>query len=251
MLRSIKNGKRGFGLRLESAAQGLEVDLDGLGRASIDHHTDEGFAITTLLRISESGEVTQSLEIRSQLDSVSHVNFTMDFGISVNRASYGQLTEGGPIPIPKSENKISTTSDQQGFSITNAPLGAHLDGYLEGDGQRIDMERAIQEQTFIDSPVTGRYSGSLEVPPRGVRSLTAKFILQPGVVPHSGEEIRLPQRMGLPKLQGSPEATGRFIVRRNLEYILGNCAVPVPPSKQAVCLLTDHVALPLGWMRDN
>ncbi|EXJ65299.1 hypothetical protein A1O7_01640 [Cladophialophora yegresii CBS 114405] len=175
----------------------------------------------------------------------------MDFGISVNRASYGQLTEGGPIPIPSSENKFRTTRDRQGFVITNTPLGAHLRGCHESDGQSVDTQNASHEETFVNCPVVKKYAGCLEIPPRGTRVLTAKFILQPGIVPHTYRDTKYPQRVGLPKLWSTREEAGRFIVRRNLEYILGNCAIPVPPSRQAVCLLTDHVALPLGWMRDN
>jgi hypothetical protein len=251
MLKSIKNGVPGFGLRFEGEVHDLRLDLDGLGRATVSYRTGGGHAITISLRVSEGGEVIQSAEIRSFADSASSVSFVMDFGISVNRASYGQLTEGGPIPIPRSENKITTTKDQQGFLITNTPLGAHLKGYLEGDGQLVDIKDALREETFAASPVVRRYSGMLEIPPRGARVLTAKFILQPGVVPQAHRDTKFPQRAGLPKLWKTPEEAGRFIVRRNLEYILGNCAIPVPPSKQAVCLLTDHVALPLGWMRDN
>ncbi|KAH8772372.1 Six-hairpin glycosidase-like protein [Hyaloscypha finlandica] len=41
----------------------------------------------------------------------------------------------------------------------------------------------------------------------------------------------------------------RLIIKGNLSYILRNCAIPVGSS--ATCLITDHVALPLGWNRDN
>lgn len=40
-----------------------------------------------------------------------------------------------------------------------------------------------------------------------------------------------------------------YIIRRNVDYILGNCCVPV--SENEVAVLADHVALPLGWNRDN
>jgi uncharacterized protein len=49
----------------------------------------------------------------------------------------------------------------------------------------------------------------------------------------------------------SAENQAQFIVRRNLEYILGNCTVPLPSQSDVACLITDHVALPLGWNRDN
>ncbi|KAJ9606446.1 hypothetical protein H2200_009407 [Cladophialophora chaetospira] len=251
MLRSMRNGVRGFGLRFDGGVEAPEVIHNGLGRASISYRTEQGLAITISLRVSENGEVTQSAEITSFTNAVSRINFTLDFGISVNRASYGQLTEGGPIPIPRSENKISNTSDQQGLLITNTFLGAYLASYLESDGQSIDLQRAVQAKTFSSTLVVGSCSDSLDIPPRGTRTLTANFILRSGVAPNVHGDKGISQKVGLPKLWKNPEGVGRFIVRRNLEYILGNCAIPVPPSRQAVCLLTDHVALPLGWMRDN
>lgn len=40
-----------------------------------------------------------------------------------------------------------------------------------------------------------------------------------------------------------------YIIRRNLEYIMANCSIPT--SETSVAVITDHVALPLGWNRDN
>ncbi|OCT54462.1 hypothetical protein CLCR_00796 [Cladophialophora carrionii] len=239
MLRSMKNGVPGFGLRFEGEVQELQVDLDGLGRATVSYRTNGGLAITVFLRVGEDGEVVQSAEIRSLADSACRVSFTMDCGISVNRASYGQLTEGGPIPIPRSENKFNTIRYRQGFVITNTPLGAHLRGWLEGDGKLVDTQHTSQEETFVNSPVVKKYTGFLEIPPRGTRVISARFILQPGVVPHAHRDTECPQRVGLPKLWKTREEAGRFIVRRNLEYILGNCAIPVPQSRQAVRFLID------------
>jgi hypothetical protein len=39
------------------------------------------------------------------------------------------------------------------------------------------------------------------------------------------------------------------IIHGNLEYVLGNCTIPI--SETSICVITDHVALPLGWNRDN
>lgn len=246
----MRNGIAGFGLRFDGKVQDLEIDQDGLGRATISYRLGQDSAVKVFLRISESGELIQSTEIRSLLKSGSSVNYIMDLGISVNRASYGQLTEGGPIPIPRSENKVSIHGDR-GVSIINHPLGAHFNGSLTCDGEVVQIQGVIPDETFLNRPVTATYSGRLEISPDEARKLTARFLLRPGVVPDSLWDAKVPERIGLPGAWKSPEQVGRFIVRRNLEYILGNCAIPIPPSNQAVCLLTDHVALPLGWMRDN
>ncbi|EXJ59314.1 uncharacterized protein A1O5_12195 [Cladophialophora psammophila CBS 110553] len=251
MLKSVETGKPGFGLRFEVENRDTKVTLDGLGRATISSRTVDGLAITTSLRVTEDGEVIQYSEVRSFCDSTSLIMYTMDFGISVNRASYGQLTEGGPIPIPKSENKLSIADGGRGILIVNAPLGAQLEGHLETDGQRVNLQEAVQEKTFVNCPVEGACSQTLVIPPRASRALTAKFTLRPGIGFQTSREANLSPVVGLPPLWRDQETTSKFIVRRNLEYILGNCTVPLSPSKHAVCLLTDHVALPLGWMRDN
>ncbi|OAP55132.1 hypothetical protein AYL99_10832 [Fonsecaea erecta] len=251
MLRSIKTGKPGFGLRFDVESQDAQITLDGLGRATISFCTADGLSITTSLRVTEDGEVIQYSEVRSSCNSTSQLKYTMDCGISVNRASYGQLTEGGPIPIPKSENKFSFADGGRGFLITNAPLGAQLQGHMESNGQPVDMHEAIQEKTFVDCPVKGAYSQTLEIPPRASWTLTAKFNLRPAISSQTSRRPDTSPAVGLPLLWRDQETTSKLIVRRNLEYILGNCAVPLSPSQDAVCLLTDHVALPLGWMRDN
>ncbi|KIW82833.1 hypothetical protein Z517_02076 [Fonsecaea pedrosoi CBS 271.37] len=251
MLKSIKTGTPGFGLRFDVEAHDTKITLDGLGRATISFRTVEGLAITTSLRVNENGEVIQSSEVSSSSDCPTLLRFTMDFSISVNRASYGQLTEGGPIPMPKSENKFSFADFGKSFLVVNVPLDAQLQGSLESGGPRVDMHRAVQETTFVNSPVKGAYSQTLDIPPRGSRTLTAKFALQSGTGCGKSRNAETSPALGLPLLWRDQETTSRFIVRRNLEYILGNCTVPLSPSKHAVCLLTDHVALPLGWMRDN
>jgi hypothetical protein len=39
------------------------------------------------------------------------------------------------------------------------------------------------------------------------------------------------------------------IILGNLQYVLGNCTLTI--SESSTCVITDHVALPLGWNRDN
>lgn len=251
MLKSIKTGVPGFGLRFDVHALSVQVDLDGLGRAVTTYNTENRLLITTSLRLTDDGQVIQSSKITSSSDSITSVRCIMDFGISVNRASYGQLTEGGPIPLPKSENRISVIDNGLGFLIVNPHLSAHFQGSLEDDGNLVDFRDAIREQSFIESPVKSSYSHLLEIPPGTSRTLTARFTLRPGVTYQGSGDKRKVQSVGFPTVWPTPEKVGRFIVRRNLEYILGNCTIPLAPSKHAVCLLTDHVALPLGWMRDN
>lgn len=252
MLRSIQSGSPGFGLRFDVEEQSLLVTRHGLGQATIVCKTTSGLEITTSLGVREDGTVVQSSQIRSSINHPVKVSYSMDFGISINRASYGQLTEGGPIPIPKSENKIEVVNSGLAVTVTNYNLDSYLHGQLECNGEAVDLGRHIADGTFMQSPVQASISGSLVAIPGSTTELMALFELRPGKYIPSEPEHRIsfgPTKVT--SLWPSPETPGLFIVRRNLEYILGNCAVSLSPTADAVCILTDHVALPLGWMRDN
>lgn len=252
MLRSIQSGTPGFGLRFDIEVKSLVVNQHGLGQATIVYETTSGLVITTSLGVGEDGGVIQSSQIKSTKSSPVEVSYSIDFGISINRASYGQLTEGGPIPIPNSENRFVLVNAGRAFTITNPNLSAYLHGQLEINDEPVDIGAHIANQTFMQSPVKGNISKSCVVPPDSTVTLAAMFELQPGRYRTSMSGYRRPLDLAVAlAVWPIPETPGRFIVRRNLEYILGNCAIPLSPAADAVCILTDHVALPLGWMRDN
>jgi hypothetical protein len=50
------------------------------------------------------------------------------------------------------------------------------------------------------------------------------------------------------------DETLAFMVARNVDYLLNCCSVDVKDENGndgGVCIITDHVCLPLGWNRDN
>lgn len=252
MLRSIQSGSPGFGLRLDVEEQSILVTQHGLGQATIVCETTSGLEITTSLGVREDGRVVQLSRIKSSINRPVEVSYSMDFGVSINRASYGQLTEGGPVPIPKSENKIEVVNSGLAVTVMNPSLGSYLYGQLECNGEAVDLGRYIADGTFMQSPVKASISRSFVAIPGSTTELMALFELRPGRYIPSEPKRRISLgTTDATSLWPSPETPGRFIVRRNLEYILGNCAVSLSPTAEAVCILTDHVALPLGWMRDN
>lgn len=252
MLRSIQSGSPGFGLRFDVEVKSLVVNQHGLGQATIIYETTSGLEITTSLAVGEDGVVIQSSQIKSTKNSPIELSYSIDFGISVNRASYGQLTEGGPIPIPNSENRFEVVNAGRAFTVTNPNLSAYLHGHLEFNDEPVEIGAHVLNQTFMQSPVKGSISKSCVVNPESTVKLATMFELQPGRYTTSTRDYHSPLDLaGAPAVWPIPETPGRFIVRRNLEYILGNCAIPLSPAANAVCIITDHVALPLGWMRDN
>jgi len=160
------------------------------------------------------------------------------------------VTEGGPIPLPPLENNLQILDNGRRYAIVNRHLGAHLEGSLAVDG--VATELNLTSETFVGTPVVGSFSGVISVAADTERSISARFRLIPDVTIRDRAEIPYPN--GLPVVSSirnwnKSGSEALFIIRRNLEYILGNCTFPV--SDTEVAIVTDHVALPLGWNRDN
>jgi hypothetical protein len=174
---------------------------------------------------------------------------TLALNVSVNRASYGQLTEGGPIPIPRLRNEFKLFEGNHSWAVTNRNLDATIQGALYCDGLPVCLESMTRQNTTLEQPVSTEFHGTIQIFPGQLRTLISTYRLQPGT---EFSNILSP----LLKLEPSrgegwqiKNKTMSLIIRGNLSYILGNCTIPI--SKNATCLITDHVALPLGWNRDN
>lgn len=250
MLDSIQQGRPGFGLRIDGEIQDVCIDLQNSRQAHIQYEIQKDISVSTTLHIQDDGELVQTSTILSTAEIASFVRYTLDLGVSVNRASYGQLTEGGPIPIPKSENKLEVLNEGTAYAIVNPHLGAHLRGCLELDGELVRLDRDVRASNVSGKPLAVASSGVLQIPPKASRKLCARYHLLPTTaIDTNFHAMQQSTITSLNTKWSHEDSDALFIVRRNLDYILGNCAIPV--TDQAVALITDHVALPLGWNRDN
>jgi hypothetical protein len=209
--------------------------------------------LTTKTQVQDDGEVIQTCLINNQGSRSQIIHYQVNLGVSVNRASYGQLTEGGPIPLPRSKNELKIGGDEGCIIIANSYLGARLHASFWDNHQRIDFSNQLSEKSFEDSPVAANLGQHFELRSGQSRELQARFRLSPWANTTTAL-IGLPRAcISHPTLCKPRENQAHFIIRRNLEYVLGNCTIGVPSSAGAetVCLVTDHVALPLGWNRDN
>jgi hypothetical protein len=178
----------------------------------------------------------------------------VEFGgmISVHRASYGQLTEAGPIPIPPCLNRARYSNGS--LCIDNPNLPAWLDCALYSEDIQIPLDGATTESS---EPISLERSVHIDISPWTKRDLTAIYRLRA-----TPTDSKLPKRLD-PRLKSSfsprsgfvyrPDGSQRclddFVIRRTLDYILSCCSIPI--GNDAICVLTDHIALPLGWHRDN
>lgn len=103
LLEYVRTGSRGFGLNFKGQVRDFDVYF-------LDNHwiltsySIDDVQISTSVYVSGTGEVVQSTTLNSTSSRFASFDYALCLSISVNRASYGQLTEGGSIPIPLLEN---------------------------------------------------------------------------------------------------------------------------------------------------
>jgi uncharacterized protein len=249
MLDSIRNSLPGIGFIFDHDAN-AKIDFEGLGSVTFSSHDTRGIDLTTRIVASEHGIVMQRCTVTNKSTSTHQVKWRLRLCISVNRASYGQLTEGGPIPLPKSSNCLEL-GDGGTFAVTNRFLEAKVQGCVGVDGQGLDLRTNLQLSACDDAPVTAVVSGEDDFDAGMTREYTMVLRLSHvSTLPALALDSALQTTSKL-AVWNNAENQAQFIVRRNLEYILGNCTVPLPSRSDVACLITDHVALPLGWNRDN
>jgi hypothetical protein len=193
----------------------------------------------------ETPYIRQTLSITNHSERDQQLTFDIGGRFSLNRCSYGQLTEGGPILLPEQMNALQVRENH--ISISNKNLDARADIYLYANGNplMITPHRASSAEPIdyadriqIDVPAgeTGRLElqYTLSAGYGDIRVLPAATAESPSFAEH--REIR------------ETHDTFEFIIRRNLDYILSCCAVPV--GDERYCVLTDHQLLPLSWNRD-
>jgi hypothetical protein len=201
--------------------------------------------------------------------------------ISVNRASYGELTEGGPIPPPPVQNAFSVTPCEIKIANPNLRTGVSFQVYsgvnqviscspvlINGGGQyplEVQDERILRlpphsEQTvlsvFAIIPVERR--GSMpEINCDEILQAWKRFLNKPAFIASVGLEpvfLNPKTDSAFPQPEGkgiSRHEVINYLINRNVDYILSCCAVPVRSGTQEhTCLLTDHQILPLSWNRD-
>lgn len=250
MLDMIQSGSPGFGIQFQGQPQVCSVEIQHCSKASTTYELQPGLSATVTLLVHQHGEVTQTAVVSSTADTTINLSYDLGLGISINRASYGQLTEAGPIPMPLPDNRFNILEEGCGFIVENRNLGALLEGFLKIDDQNISID-TIQSGTFA-ATIPASFSSFLQIPSGSMRTLSATFKLRPamknGRLPAEPTSLFPCEKIQAPRWRHDSDNSS-FIVRRNMEYIIGCCAIPV--GRDSVALMTDHVALPLGWNRDN
>lgn len=249
ILNYVKENKPGFGLQILGESENATVTIKSRRGLELFYDTREGVHVRRTVSRAADGRVTQTTVLSTTESKPVTVPVRFDLGMSLNRASYGQLTEGGPIPIPESLNLFQVAKDGSRFTACNPNLGATVEGHFSTDCEEfLGMDFDDSNQVFRRGSIESKATTCIKVLPGVPVTLTLSILLRadnsfnPPEMRTGKNTIHTPTW----KLQ-DPAALS--IIHGNLEYVLGNCMIPI--SETSTCVITDHVALPLGWNRDN
>lgn len=214
------------------------------GKDPVYEMTIDGIHVTSTFsaRIDDggSGAIVQQLTIENARESLGFFPVRIGGRFSLNRCSYGQLTEGGPIMVPEVKNDVSVRKNQ--ISIKNDPLHARADIVIFEDGKPLLLE----EMNIVESkPVEMEQIVKLKLEEKQKKVITVVYTLYEGLEQVTTRNVP----MDYSSNDGSDqEIWSSFVIERNIEYILSCCSIPV--SEEKVCIITDHQLLPLAWNRD-
>lgn len=190
----------------------------------------------------EAPALFQVLLWENATDEVKSVAFHFSAAAGLSRAAYGQLTEGGPIPLPAPEPRFCWEAAGT-FLLQDRALPGELRGRLWGDAPQQLVERADRREV---------YRATLQ--PGENKIAVACYQLAEAVQPLElgPEHLLASLRAKLDSfpaslVQRAKEDPWAYVIMRNLDYILSCCTVQLDDW---ACVLTDHQLLPLSWNRD-
>lgn len=253
LLNYVKESIPGFGVHVHGQPVNATLVTKHPHEMRLSYDTLEGVHVCRITSVAADGSVKQTTVLSTVIPSGVYVPIHLDLGMSLNRASYGQLTEGGPIPLPESLNLFQITKNGSSFTLKNPNLETTVQGEFGTDSTDFPgMHFDDSSQVFHRKRVQCRATTRLRIMPGVPVTLTLSFRLRadlnfsmPDPDPCSRVDLDAVHKPTW-KLQ---DPVALQIIHGNLEYVLGNCTIPI--SETSTCVITDHVALPLGWNRDN
>lgn len=250
LLNYVEESKPGFGLQVQGEPTEATVTAKHPNKMNLSYHTREGVQVQRSVSVEADGGIKQTTVLSTLHSTPVSVPVQLDLGMSLNRASYGQLTEGGPIPLPESLNLIQVAKDGSTFTLHNPNLKTRADGTFSTDsGDFTGMTFDDCCQTFRGEPVQCKAIACVKLIPGVPVTLTLSLHLQPEPPCTVMSEKRLVPVAIQKPMWDMRDSAGLNIIHGNLQYVLGNCTIPI--SETSTCVITDHIALPLGWNRDN
>ncbi|KAM0790503.1 hypothetical protein ACM66B_003377 [Microbotryomycetes sp. NB124-2] len=261
----------GFGLSLrddessESTFERVATEYVHLKTPRLTFQSKDKLVNATALYNVVNSSVVQSVLVRNDDSKPRTVAVTLDGLVSLNRASYAQLTEGGPLPMPEASSVATVHTD--GLTIDNRHLPAKLDISLAVNEQPVkvaldenwtsdkiacldSVTRIVLqpgESVVVQLAMTLSTDKSRARPSPRSLSLAVRDRLSTQTGIDVNELARVISQRQVPTADATVLA---YAVARNVQYLLDCCTIPMG-SERGVCIITDHQCLPLGWNRDN
>jgi hypothetical protein len=175
--------------------------------------------------------------------------------LALMRCAYTQLTEGGPVAAPALHMHLRFVGGRLLIDAPTLPAAVIIDGFPDGPAWEITADAPVEVQ------IAGRRGETVLRYAFGMSVAEIESRLTPPRTP-SWTALR---RAWSAKFASLPaEYAADRVVRRGLGYSLlmaVPCSAPstTPPTtptpaplaaNDGVCLLTDHMLLPLSWNRD-
>lgn len=201
------------------------------------------------------GAAVQICSFTNRQNESYRLPFTWGGDLSLTRASYAQLTEGGPLARPPDQLHLLQADDH--FVLENRGLGwAVVVRGIPAETMRYE-QRAAQVVVHLEGVLNLEPGVPLHLLTQfgcGPTAAAAQEQLEKLVGAGGGQlleqTVRRWQTIGELAAAAHPGETA-WHAARALTYVLGCCAAPVATGgKETTCLITDHQLLPLGWTRD-
>lgn len=115
MERRLRSRQPGLGSRLEIAKEHIVVKhvMDSLGsQARIEYlGPEDDLYVQTHLTVRDDGTIIQATQFTNTGEKARSIPVTLDLSFAISRASYGQLTDQGKVPMPDPSNVVHVWKD--------------------------------------------------------------------------------------------------------------------------------------------
>ncbi|KAF1916575.1 Six-hairpin glycosidase-like protein [Ampelomyces quisqualis] len=245
MLQLIRQDQGGFGLDFGISAHLVSIKIVETNVALYHMKLANDIDMAITVKVAEDGSFVQYAEATNKGRACIFLPYTLGLNVSLNRASYSQLTEGGPIPLPACQN-VLTKRGLTSLRVCNPYLDAQLVTRLDIDGQP-RLLHDVQDQEVSNATLDISVNGKTCIPPGASARFCASFRLSPDTEQHTDvfpdAQLRsdIIQQDMKPRWRDDPLLT-TYVIRRNVEYILANCVLPVSASTAVIRLLLETLA---------
>ncbi|TGA99832.1 metal-independent alpha-mannosidase [Sporolactobacillus shoreae] len=209
------------------------------------------FSLFLSKRVNNQSYLIHHCIFKSSSDQLIEVPFQISGKLNLNRSSYGQLTEGGPVMMPENENYLKISGHQMDILNPNLPARVRI---LLFDGTKPlllpDCEMSSSKPLFFS------HNGSLRLSEKGRQTISMIYSFDPitdagikQVLLNTQSRVKaINWEVIIHEQSTDPVKNETLIIQRNIDYIRSCCSVPI--GNDVYCVITDHQLLPLSWNRD-